>query len=275
MEKFIEKTFDFVIKRKKKDGGFAATPLLPSTIEDTYFALDIIKTLKSLKKDVIVYEPSEDKELKNWLEDKLNKLQEYENSYKILWYILRIYQYIFTHIELEIKKRYVSFFPKKLESISILDLEKFYYLLKIAKILKLRLNFTLRFFEFRTIKELYMILWIYDNFSVSLNLSLEKNLKKMINWIERCYNPDGGFGFSPGATSYLENTYFALRCYQILNRIPSQVEKIKEFVLSCYGGQGGFSRKPDGASFLESSYYGVRCMKIVFDLCKGYFQINF
>ena len=35
----LNKLIDFVLKREKSEGGFGATPFLPATIEDTYYAV--------------------------------------------------------------------------------------------------------------------------------------------------------------------------------------------------------------------------------------------
>jgi len=37
----------FVQARRKESGGYGATPLLPATVQDTYHALRIVKTLSN------------------------------------------------------------------------------------------------------------------------------------------------------------------------------------------------------------------------------------
>ncbi|WP_353683756.1 hypothetical protein V4D30_07700 [Thermodesulfovibrio sp. 3907-1M] len=48
LRKVLYECYQFVIQRRKPEGGFAATPLLPATVEDTYHALMIIQSLKEL-----------------------------------------------------------------------------------------------------------------------------------------------------------------------------------------------------------------------------------
>lgn len=41
-KEIIKGATKFVLKREKEEGGFAGTPLLPPTIEDTYFAIKVL-----------------------------------------------------------------------------------------------------------------------------------------------------------------------------------------------------------------------------------------
>jgi len=105
-----------------------------------------------------------------------------------------------------------------------------------------------------TIKELTMYLRLKSRIQES-----EKN--KLIRWILRCQNPDGGFGFLPNSTSFIENTYFALKALNLLkvekNTIQPNLSKALSFILSCYTGRGGFARKSGGAPLLEATYYSI------------------
>lgn len=264
LKEFVGEVLNFLMQRKKETGGFAAIPLLPPTIEDTFFALEIIEVLKELSQTYISYDPSEDEVLKNWLEGLLMNFAVYKKSPKILWYLLKLYRTVFKDDPLKIRAEYLRLFSRKMDVAGIL--EKSYYCLKILKFLNLEVGLLRIPLDFKTVRDLCILLWIYrNNFIPSLGVTIDQ----ILSWLNKCYNPDGGFGFFPGTTSYIENTYFALRCYKLLEITPPQLFSIGEFVFSCYERQGGFSRKPGGTIFLESSYYGVRCIKLLldFNLC--------
>lgn len=260
LEKFVEEVFNFFMVRRRETGGFAATPLSPPTIEDTFFTLETIEVLKELSKTSISYDPSEDEALKNWLKHVLMDFALYKRSPKILWYLLKLYKTVFKDDPLRMEVEYLRLFSKK---VNFYGVERVYYLIKIIKFLNLDIGPLQINLDFNTVRDLYILLWIYkNNFIPSLGVDIDR----ILTWLNRCYNPDGGFGFLPGTTSYIENTYFALRCYNLLEINPPKLLSIKEFVFSCYEGKGGFSRKPGGTVFLESSYYGVRCIKLLLDL---------
>ncbi len=96
--------------------------------------------------------------------------------------------------------------------------------------------------QLKTLEDLYYFIDILRNFT-----------KDWIDYIINSQNGDGGFGFYPGTTSYLENTYYAL---STLNKVASKEVNFKKtisFVLACYNSDGGFSRKPGGISYLETT----------------------
>lgn len=260
LKKFVKEVFGFLMQRRKETGGFAATPFSPPTIEDTFFFLETMEVLKKLSPTSFSYDPSKDKALKNWLEGLLIDFAVYKRSPKILWYIFKLYKTVFRDDPFGIEAECLRLFSKKIDVSGVL--EKTYYFLKILKFLNLDVGPLRISLEFRTVRDLCILLWIYKN---NLIPSWKVDTDQILGWLNRCYNPDGGFGFLPGTTSYIENTYFALRCYELLEIPPPQLFSIRAFIFSCYEGQGGFSRKPGGTVFLESSYYGVRCIKLLLD----------
>ena len=114
----------------------------------------------------------------------------------------------------------------------------------------------------RTIKELYMSLYINDGMINGIDK------RDIIQWINACQNPDGGFGFLSNSTSFIENTYFSLSCFLLLNESPDYISKISDFVFSCYTGKGGFSRKDGGAPLLDATYYAIKCLLLLKELNK-------
>ena len=97
---------------------------------------------------------------------------------------------------------------------------------------------------------------------MSLFLSERLGLKmverdKAIDWLRACQNYDGGFGFMPGTTSFIENTFYGLRALNLLGGKPKDMEMALNYVLSCRTKSGGFSRKANAAPFLDATYYAI------------------
>ncbi len=267
--------YNFVIERKKDDGGFGATVLLPATIEDTFYAIEILEILKNFVKNKDLYEPQKDKHLITWLGDKLREIEYFGNSPKILWYLCKIFSLTNLRYLEKFREAFLDIIIKNKKYLKILEtgyLDKLFYIGKVCGFLSIKIDPILNtFFRFRTVKDLFMILWLSKNKFINWEYKKEK----ILNWLKNCQNFDGGFGFFPGTTSYLENTYFALKSYQLLNKIPENPYKILDFIFSCYVGKGGFARKPGGSSFLESTYFGVKSIKEIYkwNLTKNLFFI--
>ena len=80
---------------------------------------------------------------------------------------------------------------------------------------------------------------------------------KAIDWLRACQNYDGGFGFMPGTTSFIENTFYGLRALELLGGQSEDPEMALNYVLSCRTKSGGFSRKANAAPFLDATYYAI------------------
>ena len=78
-------------------------------------------------------------------------------------------------------------------------------------------------------------------------------------------NPDGGFGFYPGTTSFMENTYYAVKILSVLGKLSAFPERLKYFIKLCHNSDGGFSRKPGGVSFPESTYQAIYILNLFED----------
>lgn len=126
---FLYECYKFVMQRRKQDGGFASTPLLPATIEDTYHALKIIKTLKKFGLN-IDYQPDKDKTLKLWLYS--NKKW---NEPKVFYQLLRISMLC----NIKVDKKFSEQF-KNSQRAGTVTLERAYYLAKISELINFHLS---------------------------------------------------------------------------------------------------------------------------------------
>jgi hypothetical protein len=86
---------------------------------------------------------------------------------------------------------------------------------------------------------------------------IEFDKQQIIRWVQHCQNGDGGFGFYPETTSYMENTYCALEILSKLGSSPAQTELCEKYILGCQTKSGGFGRAPTSFPFIESTYHAV------------------
>mgnify|MGYP003731513307 CR=1 FL=1 len=79
----------------------------------------------------------------------------------------------------------------------------------------------------------------------------------ILHWVRSCQNGDGGFGFYPGTTSFMENTYCALDLLSKLNGSPLNLDACRQYILNCQTRSGGFGRAPLSFPFIESTFHAI------------------
>ena len=99
--------------------------------------------------------------------------------------------------------------------------------------------------------------------AVKTHLSLEVEMEEAISWVQATQSCDGGFGFLPGSTPFLENVYSALDSLQMLNSVPLDIQGCEDFVLACRSKEGAFGRQIMALPSLEHSLLAVRSLKII------------
>ncbi|MFA6283423.1 MAG: prenyltransferase/squalene oxidase repeat-containing protein [Desulfurivibrionaceae bacterium] len=85
----------------------------------------------------------------------------------------------------------------------------------------------------------------------------------LAGWLQRAQNGDGGFGFFPGTTSFIENCHAALAALSLLGAKPLDPGNARAFILSCQTGRGGFGRSQRAAPFLDASWHGVASLRLL------------
>ncbi len=251
-EQLKQSSIGFVLKREKENGGFASTPLLPATIEDTYFATEILKLLE--------FQIDTEKHKPFLLKHNLSSL-----NVDLIAKMLKILNYL--SLLKEINQKDLKSLIKKLKnkskkkSISLKELSDLAEIFKLFNdenellYLKNKVLKNLPNFKLKLIKDFYFL----------CKITQRDFPKKFLEVILNAQNPDGGFGFFKGTTSYMENTYYA--CYILYTQglKPKDLNKLKNFVLSCWNKDGGFGRNSQGVSFLESTYHALWILKRVLD----------
>ncbi len=246
----LSKAVCFTLERKKIDGGFGATPKLPATLEDTFHALRILDAVErycGLSKDVKFDENLHSDFLLRFIEKRPNLGM--KSAFQLIWCMKRCS--LSAKAQKFAKKHYLSLRPQSTEGL--------YYALNISKLLDLKLPFRYSREELAkivTFKGILFRRWMATFVDYTLKSGLI-NQKAAAKWIRRCQNYDGGFGFLPGSTSYLENTHFGLHALVFMKEPPIDMENAARFVLGCQTRSGGFSRKADAAPFLDTTWHGV------------------
>ena len=109
----------------------------------------------------------------------------------------------------------------------------------------------------QTVKDLYYFLGLRD-------WTLTQTEKShWLKWVLACQSPDGGFGFTPGTTAFMDNVLPALEILRQLGRNPINGQGVVDFILACQTQAGGFARKSGGVAFLESSFQAVSSLHLL------------
>ena len=252
----LYKALGFVLKRQKEHGGFGATPKLPATLEDTYHALRIIELIQTycgLPKGVALNDKKHSYFLKMFLQR--NPHLSIKGIYQLVWCLNA----------LNLKNEIHHVVRERIHDIQYTSNEEAYYILKTSRLVDNE-NFDFEINEENIVKTVTFqgVLekrWMYVYVNVFTGNAFDK--KYVAHWIKKCQNYDGGFGFLPGTTSYLENCHFAMRALTLIEEHPYDVFGAIEFVTGCQRKSGGFSRKADAAPFLDSTYHGVSALVLL------------
>jgi hypothetical protein len=249
----------FVQSRCKEEGGYGATPLLPATVEDTYHALCTIEILGKIRSLGNVLAFSRHKgSLRRYLTSVADTPW---LSARTTFQVLHCASLAGLALHSGKTKDYI-----RLKLMKPTGLAERYFCARILREVLAVHDMTVwskarmvRFVKWRTARELWMKLYLQQ--SVSPIESTRK--EKIIHWLQACQNGDGGFGFLPGTTSYIENCHTCTRALALLHGKPLNVEGCHCFVLACRTGSGGFARSPGSASFLDATWHAVAVLSVL------------
>jgi hypothetical protein len=234
----LPKILQYLKNREKKGGGFSFVPELYPDIEDTYYS---IRTFQ-----ILMVEVNRDKTA-----NYLKSIDWGEAGFPRAIYML-VYLYLFLNIDfpppltLLLKRDWAGF--------QALDAQ--YFSDEIQKLLNEPLCSpqSLSYLQFHPKDNLQNL---RKKVSILLNHRIEFNRQEIIRWVQYCQNGDGGFGFYPETTSYMENTYCALEILSKLNSSPTQLDLCRKYILGCQTKSGGFGRAPASFPFIESTFHAV------------------
>jgi hypothetical protein len=234
----LSRVIQYLRDREKKEGGFSFAPELYPDIEDTYHA---VRILQSLKADV-----DRDKTA-NYLKS---------IDWKQVGFPRAVYMLLYVHLSLgiDLPRQLIDLSNKDRSGFSKLDAQ--YFSDEIEKLLgrPLKPLHSSSPFQFQTNESLQTL---RKKVSVLLDHDIDFDRHQIIRWVQSSQNGDGGFGFYPVTTSYMENTYCALEILSKLNSSPMQIDLCRKYILSCQTKSGGFSRAPVSFPFIESTFHAV------------------
>ncbi|MBI4791210.1 MAG: hypothetical protein HY789_00315 [Deltaproteobacteria bacterium] len=249
----------FVEKRRKAAGGFGATPRLPATIEDTFYALHILLLARSIGVPTPGPEPEADPGLHAWLDNARRTLQP---GLRTIFHLL--------------------------SSCRLAGLAPAGDSLLAAVLARLRAGATLPdwydgvrivagFFspqprsllDDSTLAGIRRLPW-HTVDEALMRLTLARALEEpdlapadLPDWLRACQNGDGGFGFLPGTTSFIENCRYCLQAMHLLGVVPRDPVGARRFLARCQTGAGGFSRNGLAAPFLDATWAGLESLRLL------------
>lgn len=254
-------TVPFVMARRKETGGFGATPKLPATIEDTYHALRILHLVRLQSAPRATANGlGPDKRLRTFLESRIGVPKAG---------IRTIFQFLWCR-----RAAGLSSDPDPVAAAVLngmrtsVSLEDWYYLARIETEVLCGRSPATRFgqmpyavlrHQWRSVDEAWMHLFLCRFF----RRPPSRTESELIAWFRACQNGDGGFGFYPGTTSFIENCYSSLRALAALGGKPADPERARRFLTCCRTVSGGFGRGLHSAPFLDSTWHGIAALALL------------
>ncbi len=250
----------FVLARKKENGGFGGTPRLPATIEDTYHALRILQLCLQYnaagKND---FESCGDEYLRSYLAScRQNLPGGIRTIFQLLWCCRSV------GLQADnIVPAAVSAGMRASDA-----LEDWYYGTRILlellgwdarTVIGLPHYATVMKGEWRTVKEA----WKHISLSWEISRALPLPEAELTAWFQACQNGDGGFGFFPGTTSFVENCHASLRALEFLGAGPRDRKRALGFLTRCGTISGGFGRSSRTAPFLDATWHALAALAII------------
>ncbi len=231
--------------RRKEGGGFSQTPRLPATVEDTYYAL---RSLSVLEEAGIEVEHRCFQGHDAFLEAKMDEgVGEPRVAYQLGWIAARL------------GRRDLLDRLAAMEFQTAHDLSGRYYA---RRLVVLRgeepgPDLSLDGRAVKTVQDLRMFLYLKG---ATPSSQLKEEWR---GWLLACQNGDGGFGFMPGTTSYMDNCYYAIRAMAQVGMRPLECKALLGFVESARSGRGGFGRKHAGVPFPSSTWHAVATLRFL------------
>lgn len=254
----------FVETRRKPAGGFGATPRLPATIEDTYHALRTLDLARhyGVVTDGAQVDPAGNDTLLRYLaERRRTPIGRPRTIFQLLWCCRA------AGLPLDQEEVAESVFARMRLAPSLDD---WYYS---TKILMEVLGKTflpempgkqdlagLADRGWRGVDEAWMLVFLSRR---TRELSLPRPATELITWFRASQNGDGGFGFFPSTTSFIENCYFCVRALAELGTGPTNPDGAVRFLVACQTGHGGFGRGLRAVAFLDATWQALATIALL------------
>ena len=228
----------YLKEREKEKGGFSFAPDLYPDVEDTYYA---IRTLQLLEVEI------DRGKLANYLKN---------INWSDVNFPRAIYRIVYLHLSagMKLPVPLIDLLKKDWSRFRPLDAQYFFNEILTLLNQPVKPLFSLSLFQFHRQDNLQSL---QKKVSILLDLKIDFDKQEIIRWVQLSQNGDGGFGFFPGTTSYVENIYCALEILSKLQASPWRIDTCREYILGCQTKSGGFGRAPISFPFIESTFHAV------------------
>jgi len=251
----------FVMARRKESGGFGATPRLPATVTDTYHGLRILNLARQYgAMDNCGYDPLGDESLRAYLSACLLKFPGGARTrFQIFWCCLA------AGVDVDRRAAEDVVAAQLCRSASLED--GYYHARLLREVLERPLpeareilnNSTVMIGKWHTVDEAWMNIYL----SRQIRSPLPHMEEELITWFQDSQNMDGGFGFFPGTTSFVENCHASLRALAFLEAKPRDQAGAFRFLVGCQTAAGGFGRSSRAAPFLYATWHALAALAIL------------
>lgn len=238
----IDPLVAFVFRRYSQDGGFSTIPNLPATIEDTFYATDLLVMLERLNSGLQLCSRVDPDRLSSFIRRKYDE-EKSRLPLRLRYYLLKIGINVLGTRAVPLDNYFHTGRP---------TYENLFYQEQLGQLPEEKKQHIPRpDLDHCTCRDVYY-------YTVLFPEPEPLQIETVSGWLRACQNGDGGFGFFPGTTSFLENSYYCLSALSLLKACPADPARAEQFVVSCQTGAGGFARSIVGAPFLEFSRQAIR-----------------
>lgn len=264
--------FEYIRQLETKEGGFSIGQLVPPSIDDTYFAVMSILILVKYSNEAQKYYThlKKNKKLLRYLKDytmppttKIKLAYRYISLCKVFNIEGPAYRYRDQDDGISIEDLYYIRLMERLSMNEVLYEETVEDLKSGIEENSLDIM-KLSSFAHDPIKGKY-IDTVYQASFLFYRYWIEDKRKRseLHDWFRMCQNPDGGYGFYPRTTSYMDNCYWAYKAYKVFGITPTYPEKLLDFILSCRTKTGGLGRRNGTVPSPEYTYYGLCWLEVL------------
>ncbi|HHB76321.1 MAG TPA: hypothetical protein ENK84_07235 [Desulfobulbus sp.] len=250
-KKDIEKLSEFIFQRRKDDGAFAACPSLPSTVADTFYALKMLKKLDDHCENSPLFSRIDGEKIRAFV--RAHTAIRASLPLRVRFFLQEIFRMVTKDL---VTEEGISSSIDPCDDLDVgkrLSYENYYYVGRLAAHLQKKFQVDDFHLGNCTGKDVYFYLLLFAE-------EAETRTAEIGDWLQRCQNCDGGFGFFPGTTSYIEYSDYSLSALSILHRQPLHCRQAGQYILACRTAAGGFSRSTKAAPFLDASYHALNAL---------------
>ena len=256
-EKDCCKLVEFIFQRQKEDGAFAACPSLPATVADTCYALRMLKMLDHCYGIRSFFSRINGEKIQAFV--RAHVPIRHSLPLRVRFFLHEIFHLVTEGLVADEEASSYADPCDDLDAGKRLSYENYYYIGRLAP--GIQESFQVAGFHLADCTSRDVCFYV-----LSFAEEAGRRSEEIGDWLARCQNHDGGFGFFPGTTSYIEYSDYCLTALSLLHQPPLHVRQAEQYILACRTSAGGFSRSTRAAPFLDASchaLHGLLCLQNV------------